>query len=144
MRRVKNNLPWVVLMLWVGIAQVYWQLGPHIANYSNASLHTSAYGVLKGLTLLGSDILILLLGYFLSQKSHRESTIIKAWLNTLVLGVLASVLVALSTNQLAKVTVFHTDFFNAAFPLLRNTYPLIFGSLLGLILTAVINDQRFI
>ena len=102
------------------------------------------FEIFKGLTLLGSDILILLLGYFLSQRSHRESTIIKAWLNTLVLGVLASMLVAFSTNQLAKVTVFHTDFFNAAFPLLRNTYPLIFGSLLGLILTAVINDQRFI
>lgn len=144
MRRLKSNLLWVALMLWVGIVQVYWQLGPHIASYSNASLHTSAYEVLKGLTLLGPDILILLLGYFLSQKSHRESTIIKAWLNTLVLGVLASVLVALSTNQLAKVTVFHTDFFNAAFPLLRNTYPLIFGSLLGLILTAVINDQKFV
>lgn len=144
MHRSKSNLVWVALMLWVGIAQVYWQLGPHIASYSNASLHTSVYEVLKGLTLLGSDILILLLGYFLSQKGHRESTIIKAWLNTLVLGVLASVLVALSTNQLAKVTVFHTDFFNAVFPLLRNTYPLIFGSLLGLILTAVINDQRFI
>ncbi|MDM8221883.1 LTA synthase family protein [Limosilactobacillus vaginalis] len=144
MHRLKSNLLWVALMLWVGIAQVYWQLGPHIASYSNASLHTSAYEVLKGLTLLGSDILILLLGYFLSQKSHRESTIIKAWLNTLVLGVLASVLVALSTNQLAKVTVFHTDFFNAVFPLLRNAYPLIFGSLLGLILTEVINDQKFI
>ncbi|MBD8088036.1 hypothetical protein HUK49_08940 [Limosilactobacillus sp. c11Ua_112_M] len=143
MRRLKSNLLWVALMLWVGIAQVYWQLGPHIASYSNASLHTSAYEVLKGLTLLGPDILILLLGYFLSQKSHRESTIIKAWLNTLVLGILASMLVAFSTNQLAKVTVFHTDFFNAVFPLLRNTYPLIFGSLLGLILTAVINDQKF-
>ena len=107
MHRLKSNLVWVALMFWVGIAQVYWQLGPHIASYSNASLHTSAYEVLKGLTVLGSDILILLLGYFLSQRSHRESTIIKAWLNALVLGVLASVLVALSTNQLAKVTVFH-------------------------------------
>ena len=143
MHRLKSNLLWVALMLWVGIAQVYWQLGPHIASYSNASLHTSAYEVLKGLTLLGSDIPILLLGYFLSQKSHRESTIIKAWLNTLVLGILASMLVAFSTNQLAKVTAFHTDFFNAVFPLLRNTYPLIFGSLLGLILTAVINNQKF-
>lgn len=144
MYRLKSNLVWVALMIWVGMAQVYWQLGPHIASYSNASLHTSAFEIFKGLTLLGSDILILLLGYFLSQKSYRESTIIKTWLNTLVLGVLASVLVALSTNQLAKVTVFHNDFFNASFPLLRNTYPLIFGSLLGLILTAVINDQRFI
>lgn len=144
MRRVKSNLLWVALMFWVGIAQVYWQLGLHIANYSNASLHTSAFEILKGLTLLGSDILILLLGYFLSQKGHRESTIVKAWLNTLVLGILASILVAFSTNQLAKVTVFHTDFFNAVFPLLRNTYPLIFGSLLGLILTAVINNQKFV
>ena len=143
MHRLKSNLLWVALMLWVGIAQVYWQLGPHIASYSNASLHTSAFEIFKGLTLLGSDILILLLGYFLSQRSHRESTIIKAWLNTLVLGILASILVAFSTNQLAKVTVFHTDFFNAVFPLLRNTYPLIFGSLLGLILTAVINNQKF-
>lgn len=74
MRRVKSNLLWVALMFWVGIAQVYWQLGLHIANYSNASLHTSAFEILKGLTLLGSDILILLLGYFLSQKGHREST----------------------------------------------------------------------
>ena len=101
MHRLKSNLLWVALMLWVGIAQVYWQLGPHIASYSNASLHTSAFEIFKGLTLLGSDILILLLGYFLSQRSHRESTIIKAWLNTLVLGILASILVAFSTNQLA-------------------------------------------
>ena len=47
MRRVKSNLLWVALMFWVGIAQVYWQLGLHIANYSNASLHTSAFEILK-------------------------------------------------------------------------------------------------
>lgn len=144
MRRLKSNLLWIGLLIWGGIAQVYWQLGPHLATYSNASLHTSAYEIIRGLTLLGSDVLILLLGYFLVQRYHRESLIIKTWLNTLLLGVLVSVLVALSTNQLAKVTLFHTAFFNAALPLLRNIYPLIFGSLLGLILTAVINAQRFV
>lgn len=144
MQRLKEKLIWLVIMVWTGVAQVYWQLSPHIATYHNASLHASVYEMFKGVTLIGPDLLALLVGYFLVHRERQEAFIIKAWLNTLALGVVASLIVAASTNQLSQVTLFRTDFFNALFPLLRNTYPLIFGSFIGLLVTSVINSPKFL
>lgn len=65
MQRLKEKLIWLVIMVWTGVAQVYWQLSPHIATYHNASLHASVYEMFKGVTLIGPDLLALLVGYFL-------------------------------------------------------------------------------
>ena len=53
MQRVKSNVIWIFLVAWAGVAQVYWNLAPHLAGYNTASLHTSAYLMIKGLTLVG-------------------------------------------------------------------------------------------
>lgn len=135
--RFKGSIIWFIVLLWTVFSQIYWQLGPHIAEYNNQSLHTSAYLVIRGLTAIGPDILILLLGYFMSKKQNKESQIIKGWLNTLVFGIIISCLVAMSSNSLIKVTNFSANFFDSLFPIIRNTYPLIFGSLFGLLLVSI-------
>lgn len=137
MKKVRSNLLWLVFLLWTGFSQVYWQLDPHIAEYSNQSLYTSAYLIIRGLTTIGPDVLVLLLGYFISRRS-TESVVIKTWLNTLVLGIFISTIVAMSSNRLAKVTFFGSNYMDSMFPIIRNNYPLIFGPLLGLLLVSVI------
>ncbi|MBB1062616.1 LTA synthase family protein [Limosilactobacillus fastidiosus] len=137
MKKIRSNTLLFLVLLWTGFSQIYWQLGPHIADYNNQSLHTSAYLIVKGFTVLGPDILMLILGYYISKRQHKESFIIKVWLNTLGLGVLVSTIVAMSSNQLAKVTIFGSNFLDSLFPIIRNSYPLIFGSLLGLLLVTL-------
>lgn len=140
MKKASSNFLWFLILLWVGFNQVYWRLGPHLADYSDQSLHTSASLLIKGVTAIGPDLLLILLGYLVATRVNKESFISKAWLNTLVLGVLTSLLVAISSNKLNQVTSFSTSFFDALFPLLRNSYPLIFGAILGLLLFSVISQ----
>lgn len=138
MKKIRSNLLWLVFLLWTGFSQVYWQLGPHIADYNNQSLHTSAYLIIRGLTTIGPNVLVLLLGHFISRRKDTESVVIKTWLNTLVFGIFISTIVAMSSNRLAKVTFFGSNFLDSMFPLIRNNYPLIFGPLFGLLLVNVI------
>ncbi len=140
MKKTRSNLLWVLILLWTSFSQVYWQLTPHIAEYANQSLHTSAYLIIRGFTAIGPDILMIMLGYFISKKKNKESFVIKAWLNTLVLGLITSLLVAMSSNQFAKVTVFSSRIIDSMFPVIRNNYPLIFGALFGIILSFVLQQ----
>lgn len=140
MKKVRYNFIWILIALWVGVYQLYWQLSPHLADYNNPSFHTSIYLIVKGLTAIGPNLLLILLGYFISRSINRESFIIKGWLNTLGLGLLISVLVAMSSNKLNQVANFNTSFFDSLFPVIRNSYPLIFGALFGLLMYSVINN----
>ena len=118
MQKLKSSLIWGVTLFWLGGAQVYWNLAPHLAGYSTASLHTSAYLILKGITLVGPDLLVLLLGYYMGQCSRKESMVIKIWLNTVALGCLLSLSIALTDNG---VGFYPTTIYNSMLPVLRNS-----------------------
>lgn len=136
MKKINNILIWLFILLWVAFYQVYWQLDPHLSQYSDQSWHTVAYLIMKGLSAIGPVLLVMLLGYFLRNIRDREGFLIKVWLNTLVLGLLVCLIVAFSSN---KLTTFSTDFFNALFPIIRNTYSLIVGPSFGLILVSFVD-----
>ncbi|WP_242361768.1 LTA synthase family protein [Limosilactobacillus antri] len=135
MQKLKSSLIWGVILFWLGGAQVYWNLAPHLAGYSTASLHTSAYLILKGITLVGPDLLVLLLGYYMGQCSRKESMVIKIWLNTVALGCLLSLSIALTDNG---VGFYPTTIYNSMLPVLRNSYPLITGVMGGIVVSSII------
>ena len=136
MQKTKSNLIWGLILFWLGGAQVYWNLAPHLASYNTASLHTSAYLILKGLTLVGPDLLVILLGYYVYHCSHKESMVITTWLNTLVLGSLLSLIIALTNNG---ISYYPSTIYNSLLPVLRNSYPLITGIMLGIVASSIIS-----
>lgn len=138
MRKVKSNLCWLIILTWVGFAQLYWGLAPHLASYSTASLHASAYQIIRGLTLIGPDIVVILLGYLLYRYPRKESLAIKLWLNTLVLGCLTCLLVAMTSSKLNTVGNYPSTIFNNMLPIIRNSYPLITGIIGGTVLSSVL------
>lgn len=145
MNKLKDKFLWLLILMWVGIDQVYWRLSPSIANYNSANLHTSALQVLHSLTLLGPTIFLILLGTQLrKQKDNVIALTVKTWLNTFALGTIACLIVSLcSRNATPKL------FYDSFFPLLRNTYPLIFASMFGLFLgklsdNLTVQYQRYI
>jgi phosphoglycerol transferase MdoB-like AlkP superfamily enzyme len=138
MEKAKNNLCWLIILVWSGFAQLYWGLAPHLASYDAASLHASAYQIIKGLTLIGPDVIVILLGYLLYQYPKKESLGLKLWLNTLVLGCLISLLVAMTSSKLNTVCSYPSTIFNSMLPIIRNSYPLITGIIGGMILSSVL------
>lgn len=138
MQRVKSNVIWIFLVAWAGVAQVYWNLAPHLAGYNTASLHTSAYLMIKGLTLVGPDLLVILLGYYLGCHRQKAGVAIKVWLNTLILGVLLSLAIALTDNG---VTNYPTTVYDSLLPVLRNGYPLLTGVIGGLLIMSALSAQ---
>lgn len=138
MQRVRSNVIWIFLVAWAGVAQVYWNLAPHLAGYNTASLHTSAYLMIKGLTLAGPDLLVILLGYYLGRHRQKVGVAIKVWLNTLALGVLLSLVMALTDNG---VTNYPTTIYDSLLPVLRNGYPLLAGIIGGLLIMSALSAQ---
>ncbi|MGN1283342.1 MAG: LTA synthase family protein [Limosilactobacillus sp.] len=133
MNKVKEKASILLILFWVGINQVYWQLSPHIGTYSDESLHTSINLLLRTTTAIGPDLVMLLLGLLASAKvQHAKPMVIKAWLNTLVLGGLACLILMLCTIVPEPVI------FNSLLPILRNSYPLITGTLIGLVTGEII------
>ena len=133
MNKVKEKASILLILFWVGTNQIYWQLSPHIGTYSDESLHTRLNLILRATTAIGPDIVMLLLGLLAGAKvQHAKSAVIKVWLNTLVLGGLACLILMLCT------TVPEPAIFNSLLPVLRNSYPLITGTLVGLVAGEII------
>lgn len=124
-----------IILIWAGVGQIYWQLSPHISTYTDRSTSASLYQVINGITVIGIDLLVIFLAKILSQRKTTPELIIgKGWLNTLSLGLLSCVIVGLiSYDDISA------NYLDALLPFLRNTYPLIFGSLIGLILCRLAN-----
>lgn len=139
MQKLKSNLLWGLILFWLGVAEIYWNLAPHIAGYNSASLHTSAYLILKSITLVGPDLLVILLGYYLYNHLRKEAVVIKIWLNMLALGCLLSLLLAFTDNG---INYYPTTIYNSLFPVLRNSYPLISGIMGGVIVSSFFSAQQ--
>lgn len=137
MKKIKNYSFSLLILIWVGINQVYWQLAPHISSYTNESLHTSLSLGLQAVTAIGPDLAMLSLGLLTAHQAAKqaEGFIVKTWLNTLVLGGTVCGILMLISNYILPTAVY-----DALFPVLRNSYPLITGVLVGIILSAIINQ----
>lgn len=93
-------------------------------------LHSSAYQLSQGLTFIGIDLLILLVSRYLARRQDNLIRLVyKTWLNTFVFGLLVCVVIGLiSSNDISSAI------YNAMLPILRNSYPIIVGILLGTII----------
>lgn len=130
MKKKREKILYFLVLMWVGISQLYWQLVPRFMDYQEQSLKNSFIQIVKGLTAIGPNVLILLLGACLSWRlKNVESQLIKVWLNTFVVGSLLCLTLAIfSTENLTQ------PIYDAILPIARNSYPIISGVLLGMII----------
>jgi phosphoglycerol transferase MdoB-like AlkP superfamily enzyme len=135
-KKTRGRLAYLIILGWAGFSQLYWRLNPQITSNHGWDLATVIFNVSRGLTMIGPDILILLLGASLARRVvDAKAQLVKIWLNTLFVGCLLSLIISLfSTSEMT------TAFYDAALPILRNSYPLISGILLGLVLGRI-SDQ---
>lgn len=137
MIKIKNNLLWLVTLIWGGVFIVYWQLNPHIATYNNMSLHSSINLVLQWLTAIGIDLVILLISrQLVLQKENLVGLAYKIWVNTIVLGLFFCLILAFINP-----TDISAGVYDAALPILRGSYPIIVGVILGALISLQILNQ---
>lgn len=135
-KELKNIVLVLLLFLWSGIAQIYWNMVPHLATYNSPDINNGMYQVIRGTSLIGIDIFILLLGSFLSRSNlHTKELLLKIWLVTFVVGNILWLVISFSTTDLSS-----SQIYDSLFPFLRNNYPFVAGIFLGII-TSKIVDQ---
>lgn len=136
MNRIKQKVLILLILFWVGINQLYWSLDPHISTYNNESLHTSLNMMLQATTAIGPDIVMIALGLLIANMNiEYKATIIKVWLNTFVLGCVTCLVLMFGTQNVTAAAVY-----DACFPVLRNSYPLITGTIIGLLIGKIIDQ----
>ncbi len=145
MKKVKQYPITLLILFWVGLNQLYWALAPHIATYNNTEgLHTSLNLILHATTGIGPDIVMLLLGLLLSTKAPHQpkSAVIKIWLNTLVLGCITCLILMFCVHNASAVYGYipTSAVLDSLLPILRGSYPLITGTLIGLLISKIIGE----
>ena len=131
-QKIKLVLSTTLVVLLTGLllfTQQYWQLD--LADLNLTKHVTTEYNQLvlfKGVTFLGKTLFLVVLGFLLGNETNlRYVRAIKLWLATVVTS-LALQVVALYLNDSFSVS----DLYNSLLPVLRNTYPLASGVLIGL------------
>lgn len=138
MKRIRNNLISGILLWWTLTAMIFWTNHPGIIQYPGGSLHAAAGQILHGAMLIGIDLLVLSLGR-VAQQQRAKSLIsdgIQSWMIIVLTGIVATLVLAL--HRIFSLT----NFYQALFPLLHNTYPLLSGVFLGLLIM-VLMDNHF-
>lgn len=116
----------VIVLILAGFDILYWQLEPNIATYNNISLHTRAYLIIKSFSLVGIDLLLILLGWLFKQAKPKLKLLVELWFSTVILGVVVTTILALANNNVEI-----SDFYNAVFPYIRNITYLNVGVTIG-------------
>ena len=131
-QKIKLVLSTALVVLLTGLLlfiQQYWQLD--LADLNLTKHVTTEYNQLvlfKGVTFLGKTLFLVVLGFLLGNETDlRYVRVIKLWLVMVVTSLTLQV-VALYLNDSFSVS----DLYNSLLPVLRNTYPLASGVLIGL------------
>lgn len=139
-RQAISNICWLLIFGWAGLAIIFWALNPGLsASATTVNLHGSAYQVVKGLGNIGTDLLVILLGYQFSKSQDWEKIAVKGWIITWLLGTSACLIVAACFSKM-DVATFQPAIFNSLFPLIRGSYPITFGIIIGLLLNYLIHS----
>lgn len=135
MKGLKNRVIYCLILFWAGFSQLFWVIGPHIAEYHDPNLQTGLVQIIKGITMIGPDVLVLLLGLCLAYCKKIKFITIRVWANMFIVGCILCLIASLFSNEdLTR------EIYDALFPILRNSYPIVSGILLGLILGSIINQ----
>lgn len=131
-QKIKLALLTVVVVLLTGLllfSQQYWQLD--LADLNLTKHVTTEYNQLalfKGLTFLGKPLFLVVLGFLLGNELKlRYAKAAKLWMLTIITSAVLQV-VALYLNNDFSIS----ELYNSLLPLLRNTYPLASGVMVGL------------
>ncbi len=105
---------------------LYWQHEPQILQQDTISFKYLLANILHGFSVTGPVLAILLVGYLVAHS--KTIGLAQIW-GLLIIGSWSSLLVLCLLQE----TVWLGRFYNAVLPILRNTYPLVSGILLGVI-----------
>ena len=120
----------IIVLILAGFGILYWQLEPNIATYNNISLHTRAYLIIKSFSLIGIDLLLILLGWLFKQTKPKLKLLVELWFSTAILGLIVTTILTLANSNVEI-----SDFYNAIFPYLRNITYLNVGVTVGYLVT---------
>lgn len=129
---IKKNINLILISfssLFLFIFSVLFFQNVNVATSLNTVNTNFIWQFFLGISNLGIDISVILLGYYLSHFKTSLSTVIKSWI-TIWFSSLIILLIKLFANK----SFVLSDFYNALFPILRNTYPILTGILFGIIL----------
>lgn len=131
-QKIKLALLTALVVLLTGLllfTQQYWQLD--LADLNLTKHVTTEYNQLalfKGVTFLGKNLFLVVLGFLLGDEAKlRYAKAVKLWALTIITSAVLQV-VALYLNNDFSIS----ELYNSLLPLLRNTYPLASGVMVGL------------
>lgn len=120
----------IVGILLLSFERLFWSAEPNIATqYTRPSFELSMVMVLHGITALGLPLTLIALGRMLALQEKTLAKAVKFWGYTILTGIFAiSIYFALQRD------ISPTLIYNTFLPFMRNTYPLITGIILGMML----------
>lgn len=126
----KLILPMVIASTLTIIQAVFWRLGFSFLNANSPSFRNSTFMILRLVTELGPDILIICLGYYFASRSpkNRMPDVVKIWSYLLFVGLLGTVILSFMNSTFSL-----SAFYNALFPVTRNSYSILTGVLIAVI-----------
>lgn len=129
--RFKVDLLIYGIILLTAFSSLYWQHTPQIFLQETISKKYLIANVIRGFSVTGIPITLLLLGYFMTRI--RKIGIFQAW-GFLFIGTWCCLLVACFSQD----STWIGHFYNALLPVLRNTSPLFSGILLAILTNKVV------
>lgn len=104
-------------------------------NLSHFSTLNSNYiwQLIQGVANLGIDLTVIGLGFMLAKYKNSITLAIKSWIMVWLTGVTVLISVLLLNNVFTL-----ENFYNAIFPIIRGTYPIVTGILLGILFMPLI------
>lgn len=117
-------------ILLFGIDRIFWASEPLIqTQYPEPSFELSLVMIFHGMTILGLPLIMIGSGRYLASVEKTLAKAIQFWSYTLLVGV-----ITVSVYFVLQKEISTTMIYNVLLPLMRNTYPLITGSIFALIL----------
>lgn len=111
-------------------ANLFWATTPNVVSYyTQPSLHLSLLNMFHSLTMIGEPLLLLGLGAYSAQIKNPAAKAGKFWLYTFFCGIGMALVYFLVEKDISAWLIY-----GAFLPILRNTYPVVTGVIIGLVL----------
>lgn len=129
-----NSIKGQIIML-VGVfifatTDLFWATTPNVVSYyTQPSLQLSSLNMFHSLTVIGEPLLLLGIGAYSVQSKNPVAKAAKFWLYTFFCGLLMALVYFLVEKDISAWLLY-----GVFLPILRNTYPIITGIIMGLVL----------
>ena len=127
--KLKEAISITLVLLLTGLvlfSQQYWQID--LSLEKSITNKYSYLSLFKGITFLGKPLFLIILGFLLENETNlRYVRAIKFWLVMVVTSISLQVIILYFDNSFSI-----SELYNSLLPLLRSTYPLASGVIVGL------------